>query len=1186
MMSKLFRAAAIAAAFVTVFAIPAVHAIEAQEEFDAAARKGAIKLGELTVFRSFVNAARTAKFRDMAITNAKAAPGALSGDVRFFNLEWTIIIAGDGGAKSSFIAFEPKRAARFQDLYGNARGVKLLDMLTPERQILALAVGDIEIKSEDLPSGLRAFTDKLFEEKDYELKLAQGVNILAMTDIARSKPLHDSLAFLGAKSGKLSYRASLGANVLDKLLDGERPAPEVKLAAILPAFRPKIGNLIQIPADVRFELEATVSRTEAELGYSGTFVFEHAKNRPPVDLVLATTFKLEVGEEPKAEVTATIAHDKPLEAAFGVPWLTLSDYRMTFGVEAGALSVGFGGKTSIGSKNVDAFGSVQIGTATVGMPLPQTLAIAIDDGPHEIGELSLKDMAIIYNEMLKASGKRRLVPLSEIPDVAIAGTEVGKGPSIDLSFKASGDAGFDMSGALRVLGTNVATVERAFFKADTGIELHARNAGLEVGPIRFPSAEINVVLIADKEERSVPLPEIKVIQNGLSLFGSTSQVTMILAPNQVLLAANQDYGALFQFDFKATTGAPITNLTQLQHADFILNASLKSDLAKWFNGAGKAGVQKELGGLGAAASQAAADLKKARDDVNRLNGQIKGMIEQIQRERAGPQQKLRDAEAEVNKLNGTISAIDGRIAAARSRLRTCNQTVSVCVAVSIIPWGCTRHEDRPDIPARAWCEAQNVGPEGDIAALETAKAPVIASRDVAQKTLETVRKGLIAIPPELDPRVTALYAARDSALFGLQTAGRVNQEFGNLTAILSAGTKALEAPDIFAIEKSELTGSLRGALLHGKPVVLLLTYRARGERHSDVLAFSLTDPAFNARQMEVLALGLATHAILAEGNRMKIVPHAILAEVNKIYVERQQAFEKEVQAALADNNVALQKAADAATLGEAINLDQENTQADLKKRRKESADELSLKLAAWRAKRAEQIEFEPGDLLFYRFNASNDQFESAGHKIGNGWDRAKDIVAPGPGKLYLIRTDGALDLYTLTDQGQFAHDGTAQRKGSGWAGFRWTLGAGPNSIFAITRAGAVLVYNVDGEGSVRGPRKPARSGGGWDGFAKVFAGPDALYGIKPNGDLWYYPVTANGDFSAGGKRIGNGWGGFGDVFSGGRGVILAVKKNGDLFAYKHDANGTFHVANKRVGVGWNVFRAIYADGGGAIYGVK
>ena len=58
MMSKLFRAAALAAAFVIVFAVPAVHAIEAQDEFDAAARKGAIKLGELTVFRSFVNAAR------------------------------------------------------------------------------------------------------------------------------------------------------------------------------------------------------------------------------------------------------------------------------------------------------------------------------------------------------------------------------------------------------------------------------------------------------------------------------------------------------------------------------------------------------------------------------------------------------------------------------------------------------------------------------------------------------------------------------------------------------------------------------------------------------------------------------------------------------------------------------------------------------------------------------------------------------------------------------------------------------------------------------------------------------------------------------------------------------------------------------------------------------------------------
>jgi len=1193
-MYKLLRAAAIAAALIAILPAPTVHAIEAQEEFDAAARKGAITLGELTAFRSIVGAARSAKFRDLSITNVKVAPGALSGDVNFFNLQWTVIIAGDGGAKSSFVGFEPKRGMRFQDLYGTARGVKLLDMLAPERLLLAFAVGDVELKSDELPSGLRAFTDKLFEEKDYELKLAQGVNILGMTDIAKSKPMHDSLTFLGAKSGKLSYRASLGANVLDKLLDGEPPAPEVKLAAILPAFRPRIGNLIQLPADVRFELEATVSRTEAELGYSGTFAFEHSKGRPPVDLVFATTFKLEAGEEPKAEVTAAIARDQPLEAAFGVPWLTMTDYRMTFGIEAGALSVGFGGKTAIGTKNVDAFGSVQIGTTTVGMPLPETLAIAIDDGPHEIGELSLKDMAIAYNEMLRASGKRRFVPLDEVPDVAIAGTETGKGPSIDLTFKAGGDAGFDMSGALRLLGTNVATVERAFFKPDTGIELRASNTGLQVGPIKLPSADISVVLLADKEERSVPLPKIEITQNGVSLFGSTSQTTLLLAPNEVLLSTNQNYGDLFKFDFKATTGAPITNLTQLQHADFIIQGSLTSDPAKWFNDAGKAGVQRELSGLNVASTQAGNDLKKAQHDVDTLNGQIKGMIEQVKRERAGPQQKLRAAEAEVTTLDGTINAINGQIAAARSRLRSCNQTVSVCVAISIIPPRCTRYESRPDIPARAWCEAQNVGPAATIATKETEKAPVVASKAIALATLETVRKGLIAIPPELDPRVTGLYAARDSAKFALQAAERVNQEFGHLTNLLAVGTNALDAPDIFAVDKSVLTGSLRGALLHGKPVVLLLNYRVRGERHSDVVAFSLTDPKFNEKQMEVLALGFATKAILAAGNRIKgpdgksLVPYAVLAEVNKVYVERQNAFEKEVLAALADNNVALQRATDAAALGDAIKLAQESTEADLERRRKESTDKLSLELAAERAKRAKHLELGPGDLLLYRFNASNDTFEAGGgRKIGIGWDKPKSVIAPGPGRLYVVRSDGALDLFTLTADGQFTNGGSPQRKGSGWAGFRWVLGAGTRNVYGIDQAGDIKAYHVDGGGNLEGPRTPHNGGGGWGGFAKIFAGPDALYAVATNGDLYFYPLTANGDFvSPNGKKIGVGWGGVRDIFSGGRGVILLVRADSDLYAYKHDADGRFHVSNKRVGVGWNAFRAIYADGSGAIYAVK
>ncbi len=220
-------------------------AVELQEEFDAAATKGAIELGKLTAFRNFLNAAGSTKLENLEITNVKALKNALTGDVKFFNSNFGILLYG-GGAKSSFIAFVAKNPLSFRKVFGDR--AELLNVLVPERQMFAFVIGDVEIKKEELPDGVQKIINPFFTDDDYTLELDQGMNILGISDLGKSKVMADAIKFLGGKATLVAFRASVAGNVLDGLLEGEPPVPDIKLSALLPQFQPHIGSLIRLPA--------------------------------------------------------------------------------------------------------------------------------------------------------------------------------------------------------------------------------------------------------------------------------------------------------------------------------------------------------------------------------------------------------------------------------------------------------------------------------------------------------------------------------------------------------------------------------------------------------------------------------------------------------------------------------------------------------------------------------------------------------------------------------------------------------------------------------------------------------------------------------------------------------------------------------------------------------------------------
>ncbi|MEX2451185.1 MAG: hypothetical protein WD407_10050 [Rhodospirillales bacterium] len=908
---------------------PSAQALNFQDEIDNALKSGALKAGQSSALKTLFRGA--SKLPGLNVSNVKASNGAITGDVNFLKSNWNLLAYSSGGAKSTFIAFGPKRIFKFQDIFKKIPGIELLDTIKFDDQLLTFAMGDVEVESKDLPANVRAITDKFFETSTYTLAIPQGLTNFATFNLGNAKPLNDAIKFLGGKSAKIFTTVSIIGNVLDNLLAGQPPVPQIVMRAALPTFRPSIGGKITLPANVQFALLATLTPSEikaaqsptkeviskgVELGLEGETVFRVGKQ--DVNMVLETGIKQTTGA-PEISVTASVFKGLPWKRAFGIKWLTIEDYRMTFGQEADSVKVGFGGKTSIGSKRLDAFALAAVSAKTIGIPIPERINLAIDDGPDKVGSIGIRDIASIYLEMIKAASGKKLKMPKEFPDVSIAGTEKGKGPSIALTLKASGETGIDMSGALRILGSNLATVDRAFVQADEGIEIRAKTAKLGVGPFKFPTADVEVMLRASAADREIPQPRILIKATGMSLFGSKSEMDLAMRLNQFQLRALQNFGSLFKFNFLATTGEPIESLEHLADADFHLASSLSSDPGGWLRTSGKKAVEVAFAQIRKDVDAATADLKKAQAEVAKLDNEIAKMKAQVAKEREAPAKQLKAAEDEVNKLNRQISDLQGKINAKKGQIHSCNQSKRICVlskpkktgckkkilgkcVIPKISMECVKHVTVADLPARAVCQAKNVKPAAELAAFETAKGTLIASREVASKTLEGLRKGITNIPVELDPRVSGLIVARETAMGTLKAAEATVKGFGEFTKILTQGVNVVGKPDIFALEKSSINGSMRGAIT-GKPVVLTMNFRMLGKPYHNRFAFSLTDMGFNAKQLEVLALGAATKTVLDAGYKAKIVPHVLLDKVNAIYTKKRAEVNAELDKALAANHV-------------------------------------------------------------------------------------------------------------------------------------------------------------------------------------------------------------------------------------------------------------------------------------------
>ena len=893
------------AALILALAAPNAMAATFAEDAQAAAAKGAVTLNDIPAIKSFLSKFGARKLGALKLSNTTFDGGVLKADVKFININWRFTAYSGGTIKNTFFTFGPTSTVSFKKMFKKVPGIELLDILVFDDQMLAIAGADLELDAADLPDGARAEIDRFYEGgDDYTFEVAQGLKLFGALDLGKAKALDDAIKFLGGKSSKVQLTAALSTSILDAMLGGSLPQPELSMTATLPTFRPKIGGVIQLPANVQFAFNSSLSLEGASVGFSGTTDFKIGGQTVP--MTLSETITLDTSGAPEIAVAMSIFEGEPWEKAFGLKFLTIEDYAMEMTADAsGTMSVGTSGKTTIGGKTFDVATSAQFGTTTAGLPLPEAISLEIDDGPNKVGSLGLKDMLSIYRDLLKVtSGGNINIPLDKVPDVSIAGTEKGKGPKISLTLEAGGGFGFDISGALRVLGSNIATVETAFMSADEGIEIKANSKKLGVGPFSLPNASVHVRARVDRENGTFPPPKVQIHAEAMSLFGSKAAIDVTMLLTSATMLANADFGELFKFDLKAFAGIQnLKKFTDFAKTDFFLAANLRSDPAKWIRTAGKDAVKKAFDGLKPGLNKAVAGLTSAQKEVDKLNGNIASMRKTVKAERAKSTTSIKSAENEVNKLQRDITNLNSKISTNKRKIKSCRQDMKVCWWAPT--WSKpkrTKCKSVPNYPARGVCEAANTPWRTAIAGLETAKVGVLAAKVTAQKTLEAVRKGITAIPVDADPRIVGLFSALHTAKIALEAAKQTVKGVGSFTDILAKGVAAVGKVDVFALNKGSIRGSLSQGL-KGEPVVLDMDFRLLGKNYKNRFAFSLTDWKFNAKQFEVIALAAAVKTVIKVGKAAKIVPHVLLDEVEKLYLKRQAEVDAAVAKALEGGGV-------------------------------------------------------------------------------------------------------------------------------------------------------------------------------------------------------------------------------------------------------------------------------------------
>lgn len=180
------------------------------------------------------------------------------------------------------------------------------------------------------------------------------------------------------------------------------------------------------------------------------------------------------------------------------------------------------------------------------------------------------------------------------------------------------------------------------------------------------------------------------------------------------------------------------------------------------------GINLDGTAIGEAIDDANRDIETARADVNRLDILIAENRAIVQAEHDATQAELENAKADITAAQNQVNSLQSQIDDQYSRINTRKAEISSWYRwYKRQPWYKKSWAWAKYVYQRGWRSSEIAGRYATIATLKTAKAIAVTSLEVAKQTLAGAQ-AVVNLPVDLDPRVAPLIASREVANATLQ----------------------------------------------------------------------------------------------------------------------------------------------------------------------------------------------------------------------------------------------------------------------------------------------------------------------------------------------------------------------------------------------------------------------------------
>jgi len=787
------------------------------------------------------------KLKKLDLTKVVSLKSAVMAQTKHDKRDFELIAFSKGGGKTSFIAFRPLVPLSFAERFPKLKNNSALDKVKFADQLELYAEVEAEIQRKHLPPRVAKITDVFFDKKPYTIKLRPGANLFATADMKKAdKPVGDMTDFLGLDKKKLLQIKGTYTGMWSG-----SSVPAVNLTGAFPAAKVNLGKKKKSEIATQFTLRIMLQGALIETAVGGVGRFKFGKQT--VDVALEGAVNAGIGTNgggkllvtapvigkinalPGYRVTLTLAQEGPWEKAFGIPWLTIENYLVAYGMQGAQVYGSITGKTTVGEKVVD------LAAVSSAAAFPETLRLIVDDGPNKVGSLALKDFATIFNRMSKAAtgkdGMTRAM-IDALPvRYQIAGHKKGEGPVLNIDVPSQT---IEIQGKVIYMGEEVADVRQGTINAIDGVNIDADIKNRALGPVTFTKATFKAVFKKGAE------PLIQISGEKKDPLGVGRTVTAGFKKDSLIFNAAIDAKEALKADYtlKATLTKQVKKPAQ---ASFGVAGNVTSNVSAWLKNTGAGEIKKLLDGL--KLDEAHKAVSDAQAEVDSLQKQIDERRKAVSEGKANNENALNKAKERVDKLNKQITFLDGRIKHFKVRIADCNKFK----------------------PARrAGCKAIR-GPE--LAWAESRKQTVIAARNIAKGVLEAVKKSLKAVPGGLDPVLASLITARAVAKQALIIAQKSVEGLDKLGDFTVKVVQKLGDVKTIAIKEGHIAGHVgKGKGEFDNPFELDLKLGMFKKEYDVHLAFKPGEKELFTKNLTYLASGVAIVAINAKSFPKALIP--------------------------------------------------------------------------------------------------------------------------------------------------------------------------------------------------------------------------------------------------------------------------------------------------------------------------